>query len=61
MIGNGGNFTVIVIVIVLDHEKMKVIVIVIVIDCQVIDNSLLLLYYTILFSLDYSHQFNLCH
>ena len=32
-----------------------------VIDGQVIDNSLLLLYYTILFSLDYSHQFNLCH
>ena len=32
---------------------------VIVIDGQAIDNSLLLLYYTILFSLDYSHQFNL--
>ena len=36
-------------------------VIVIVIDGQVIDNSLLLLYYTILFSLDFSQQFNLCH
>ena len=48
-------FTVImVIVIVIDREKMKVIVIVIVIDGQVIYNSLLLSYYTILFSLDYS-------
>ena len=46
---------VIVIVIVIDREKMKVIVIVIVIDGQVIYNSLLLSYYTIQFSLDYSH------
>ena len=35
--------------------------IVIVMDGQVGDNRLLLLYCTILFSLDYSHQFNLCH
>ena len=34
---------------------------VIVIDGQVIDNSPILLYYTILFSLDYSYQFSLCH
>ena len=33
-------------------------VLVIVIDGKVIDNSILLLYYTILFSFDYSHQFN---
>ena len=44
-------------VIVKDREKMKVTVIVI--DGQVIDNSRLLLYYTILFSLDYSHQYKL--
>ena len=31
-------------------------VIIIVIDGQVIDNSLLLLYYTALFSFEYSHQ-----
>ena len=36
-------------------------VIVKVIDSQVIGNRLLLLYYTVLFSLDYSNQFNLCH
>ena len=60
MIGNWDNFSVIVIVIV--GEKIKVIVIGI--DGQVIDNhdnSLLHLYYIIIFSLDYSHQFNLCH
>ena len=34
-------------------------VIVIAIDGQVIDNSLLLLYYLVQFLLDYSHQFNL--
>ena len=41
--------------------KDLVIVIVIVIDGQVIDNSILPLYYTVLFLLDYSHQFYLCH
>ena len=48
-------------VIIIDREKMKVIIGLIVIDGQVIDNSLLLLCYTILFSLDFSHQFILCH
>ena len=52
VIGNVGNFTALVI----DCEKMKVIVIVLVIGGQVIYNSLLLLYDTILFSLDYSHE-----
>ena len=50
VIRNNSNFAVIAIAI--ERKEMKVIVI----DGQVLDNSLLLLYYTFLFSLDYSHH-----
>ena len=44
------------IVIVIDREKMKVIVVVVVIDGKVTP-----LCHTVLFLLDYSQQFHLCH